>query len=115
MIARFLPAANGPIDSGAAKPWGQRAIQQQVIDSQARIASICISEVIPKRIDSLPRMKRSNRVCPSLLEQLTISSSRLWSKQRIVHPPFRFVDVNFSRHHVVIAGEDDGCFSAHEF
>src|ERR1700730_170526 len=59
-------------------------------------------------------MKRSNRVCPSLLEQPMIGRSCLRSEQRIVDPTFGFVDVDVRGHHVVIAGENDRGISTHE-
>jgi hypothetical protein len=86
-----------------------------VIDAQTCVASIRISKIIPESIDAFARMKCSNRVCPTLLEQPMIGRSSLRSEQCIVYPSFGFVDVYVGGHHVVIAGEDDRGISTHEF
>ena len=88
-------------------------IEEQVIDAQTRVASIRISKVIPESIDAFARMKCSNRIGPTLLEQPMIGRSCLRSEQRIVYPSFGFVDVHVGGYHVVIAGEDDRYFRLH--
>ena len=85
-----------------------------MIDAQTRVASIRISEIIPIGIDAFARMKCSNGVCPTLLEQPMIGRSSLRSEQRIVYPSFGFVDVQVGGNHVVIAGENDRGISTHE-
>jgi hypothetical protein len=51
---------------------GNERVKEQVIDPQTRVASIRIAEIIPESIDFFARMKRSNRVCPTLFEQPVI-------------------------------------------
>lgn len=114
MVTRLFPATHMPVNSCPSKTPGNEGIEEQVVDAQTGIARIRMTKIVPVRIDSFARMKRSNRIRPTLLEQPMIGRSSLRSKQRVVYPPFRLVDVDVRGHHVVIAGEDHRGISSHE-
>jgi hypothetical protein len=46
------------IDAGGAGPIGERLVEQQVIDSQARVSIPVLAKVIPERENCLSRMER---------------------------------------------------------
>src|ERR1700736_4663784 len=91
MVARFLPAAHVPIDSGGPQASRNEGIEKEVIDAQTRIASVRVTEVVPESVDAFVRMKHANRVYPTLREQPVIGRSCLWPEQRVVYPTFGFV------------------------
>src|SRR6478736_8919095 len=57
VIAGTLPAAHLAIDARTPQPLANRAVEQQVIDAQAGIASVGIAEVIPESVDLRGRMQ----------------------------------------------------------
>ena len=78
-----------------------------MIDAQARVAAVSIPEIIPKGIDTLVRMERSQRIGPALSDEASIGVSDFRAKQGVVYPSLRLVDVELGWHDVVVAGEHD--------
>ena len=54
MIASLL-LPDLAVDAGGDEPGCEGGAEQQVIDAQARVAGVGIAEVIPERVDPLPR------------------------------------------------------------
>ena len=77
-----------------------------MIDAKTRVAFPVVAEVVPEREDLLVRVNRADRVDPSLREQALIGIARLGLQQGILAPMLRVVDVEVSRHDVVVACED---------
>src|SRR5579872_721170 len=78
-----------------------------MVDAQSGVARIGVAEIIPERVDAFARMKRSKRIGPALRDKPAKSFSHLDAKQSIVDPSLGLVDVEFGRHHVIVAGEHD--------
>jgi DNA polymerase-3 subunit epsilon len=78
-----------------------------MVDPQAGIPRIGIPEIVPEGVDSFGRMTRPQRVGPALIQQTGVGRPHFRREQRIVDPPFGFVDIEVRRHDVEIAGEDD--------
>src|ERR1700689_2715965 len=86
-----------------------------MVDAQPGVARVGVSEIIPECVDALAGMKRSQGVGPTLRGKPAKSVSHLDAKQRIVDPSFRLIDVEFARHHVVIADEHNRRASREKF
>src|SRR5271155_6158777 len=85
-----------------------------MIDAQASIAAEVVSEVIPESVDALVRMQLAQGVGPALSDQVGKGLSRFGAEERVVHPAFRLVNIDLSRDHVVVAGENDGRVGSEE-
>lgn len=83
----------------------QGGAEQEVIDPQTRIAGEGIPKILPECIDALIRMEKPDRVRPALSHEVGVCSSDLRTKQRVVQPPLRLVDVELGRHDVEIANQ----------
>src|SRR5579862_2335458 len=105
MIAGFFPAANFTIDACADESRRCRWTQQQMIDTQARIARIVVSEIVPKGVDALLRMQLAQRVSPAHRDQIGERAPNLRKEERILNPVLRLVDVNLGRDNVVVTRE----------
>src|SRR3974390_1263774 len=80
-----------------------------MVDAQPRIACIGMAEVVPERINRLPRMQSAQRVGPPLHEQCAIRLTELGPEQRIIDPALGRVDIELGWNDVVVAREYDGC------
>src|ERR1700730_7979216 len=69
MVAGFLPPAHGPIHIRRHEAAGDRRVEQQMIDAQARIPAICVAKIIPERVDRRVGMKCPDRIGPPLFLQ----------------------------------------------
>jgi hypothetical protein len=107
VVARFFPPSHGTIDAGGLETRGDGRAQEQVVDSQSGVARVGVSEIVPEGVDALARVKRAQGVGPTLRDELAKSFADLDAEQRVVDPSLWFVDVEFGRHHVIIAGEHD--------
>src|SRR5262245_44353935 len=107
MIARLLPAAHLTVHAGLDEPARSRRAEQQMDYAQAGVAGPRVPEIIPEGVDALVRVKSAQCVGPALRDELMKRGARLRAEQRIVEPALRFVDVEFGRHDVVVASEDD--------
>src|SRR5436189_6360797 len=99
MIACLLPAAYMFIYAGILKPTGKMRAQQEMIDAQASISCISISEVIPECIDLFTRVQLAYSICPSLRCQFFKCISYFYPKECIIYPFLGFVYIEFRWHH----------------
>ena len=65
MVARLFPAADFTIDPGVDEPCRGGGTQEQMIDPQPGVASISISEVVPKGVDTLVRVQLTHGIGPA--------------------------------------------------
>lgn len=64
MIARMLPPAHVAV--AVRQPTGDGRAEQQMVDPQTGVAGKGVPEIIPERIDALPRMQGPQRVGPGV-------------------------------------------------
>src|ERR1700689_465347 len=83
-----------------------------MIDAQAGVASEIVSEVVPESVDALVRMQLAHGVGPALSDQVRKGLARFGTKERVIHPAFRLVNIKLGRDYVVVAGENDGRVSS---
>ncbi|MDB5310175.1 MAG: hypothetical protein JWO38_4377 [Gemmataceae bacterium] len=57
MVARLLPPADGAVYPGRGEPADGDRIQEQVVDSQASVATTRPAGVFPERVDRLGRVQ----------------------------------------------------------
>ncbi len=107
MIACLLPAADFAIDAGADQARSGRRTEKQMIDAQPRVAREIISKVIPKGVDADARIQLAQRIGPAARDEAGEGVPHLRTKQSIIKPAFRLIDVKVCRYNVVVAGEDD--------
>ena len=108
MIAGLLPTAHLPVHVRRDQTINDGRAEEQVVDTKARVAGPCVSEVVPESVDALTWMRRPHRISPALREQTMESLTDLGPEQGIVNPALRLIDVEFGGHHIEIAGEHDG-------
>ena len=65
MITRLLPAPHLAVDSCSSEAFCSWSIQKEMVNSQPRIPDPCVSEVIPKGVNSLMGMQLTNCVDPA--------------------------------------------------
>src|SRR5579872_1598647 len=78
-----------------------------MIDAQPGVAAVGITKVVPEGINALARMQLAYRVLPTSRNESSECLADLGPEERIVEPSFRLIDVELSRHDVVIAGENN--------
>jgi hypothetical protein len=76
-----------------------------MIDAQSGVAGPGISEVVPKGINPLVRVQRSQSIGPALRDKTPEGLPYFGTEQRIVGPAFRFVHVEISGHDIEIASQ----------
>src|SRR6185437_2776187 len=103
VITRFLTAAHPVIDVGVEEAGREIGTQQQVIDSQTRVALEVIAKEVPERVEPFLRMAGAQGIHPALIEQTLVGGAGLRLQQRVLPPAFRIVDIGVGRHHVVVS------------
>jgi hypothetical protein len=76
-----------------------------MIDAKTRIADIGIPKIVPEGIDALAGMYDTQRIRPTLSDNPPIGLAAFRPEQRVIDPTFGFVDIEFGRNDVVVAGE----------
>ena len=93
VIAALLPAADRDVDLRVNEANAKLRTQQQMIDAQSCVPGKGVAEIIPKRVDSLVRMKRAKGVGPTLVKKAEICGASFWGEQRIVEPALGLVHI----------------------
>ena len=105
MIARVRCAAHAAVDAGRDKSLRQRRAHQQMVEPQARVAFPAPAEIMPERVHRRVRVQRPDGVGPALIQDARESRPALRLHQRVLRPGFAWIDVERSRHDVVVARE----------
>src|SRR5574338_620819 len=100
MIAGFFPTPYVAVNAGAGKAAAQLRAEQEVINAQAGIPAVCITEIIPKCIDLFIRIKLAYGIRPSLIVELFKSSTNFRPEQGVIYPAFGFIYIKFCWHHI---------------
>src|SRR5882672_1034044 len=108
VVARALLSAYPLVDARGAQERAELAIEQQMVDPQARITRPVVTEEIPKAVDALLRMQRADRVRPALREQSLVGGAAGRLQQCVLLERAGVVDVEVGRQHIVVAGEHHG-------
>jgi hypothetical protein len=74
-----------------------------MVDAQSGVARISISEIVPERGDALARMKGPQRIGSTLRDEPGKRFLDLGGKQRVVDPSLGLINVEFGRHHTIVA------------
>jgi hypothetical protein len=69
-----------------------------VINAQPGVARPRIPEIIPEGVDAFARVKRPHCIGPALGDELVVGIADLRTKQCVVQPSLRLIDVKVSRH-----------------
>ena len=77
----------------ALRRFSQPAVEQQMVDPDARVAREGVAPIIPEGEDRLVRMEVAERVGPALLQQPRILGAGLGLEQGVVEPALGLVDV----------------------
>ena len=86
MVAGFFPAASLAIHLGRDEPAGEGWAEQKMIDPQPGVSRISISEEFPERIDPLVRVKRAQRIKPTLRDNPVKGVAHLGAEQGVIAP-----------------------------
>lgn len=108
MIACVLPPPDMPVNRRRPKLASYCRAQEEVIEPQARVSSPGIPKVVPEGVDHLIWMLMTDGIGPALCGQFSKRRADFRPEQRVVFPTLRLVHVEIGRHHVVVAGKDDG-------
>ena len=108
MIAGLFPAAHVPVDLRVDQPTSNRRAKQQMIDAQPSVSAECVPKIVPERIDRLFRMPCPKCIRPSLIEKPKVRGTHLRSKECIVEPAFRLVNVTLSGNDVEVTCQNNG-------
>jgi hypothetical protein len=93
MVTRVIPSADVLVDTDVREAVDEVGTEEEMIEPQARVPSISVPKVIPKRVNAFFWKKVPERVCPSLIDQLSIGVSDLGAEKRVINPPLRLIDV----------------------
>jgi hypothetical protein len=104
VVARLLPAPHLAIDTCSSEAFCSCRVQKEMVDSQPCIPAPCVSEVIPKRVDSLVRMQLTDCIHPTQLDETAKGVTHLRSEERVIQPALWFINIQVSRHDVEVAG-----------
>src|SRR3954452_8118288 len=107
MIAGFFPTAYFAFDACGREYLRRGRVQQKVIDADAGIASVCVAEIIPERVDGVCWIECSECVSPALGKEFLIGGARLGKEERVFNPALRLVGVQLLRDDVVVASKND--------
>jgi hypothetical protein len=77
MIAGLLPASHFPLHASGDEHLGRRSVEQEVVDTDAGVASVGIPEIVPEGVDRLVGIQCPEGVRPTLLKELLVGSARL--------------------------------------
>ena len=110
MVAGVRLSPHRAVDARRRQPRHQIGRQQEMVDPQPRVAPERVPEIIPEGIECFGGMDGAERIGPALIEQALISLPDLWSEQRVIVPSLRTVDVEFRRHDIEVADENDRGF-----
>ena len=108
MVACFFPSTHFFVYACAGEAGGEFFAKEEVVDAQAGIAAVGVAEIIPECVDGVVWMKLAQGVGPALRDKCVEGCADFGSEEGVIHPFFRFVDVFFGRHDIVVAGEDHG-------
>jgi hypothetical protein len=86
---------------------GKDRAEQQMIDPEPSVTSVCVSKIIPELINALVRAKRPQRVGPALVNESAVGVPDFRAEQCVVQPALRLLDIKIGRHDDVVCGEDD--------
>jgi hypothetical protein len=78
-----------------------------MVDAQPGVPAVGVPEIIPESIDAFVRMNLSERIGPTLRDEIAIGGSNLRTEERVIEPTLRLVDVHIRGHDVEIASQDD--------
>src|SRR3954452_13232893 len=78
-----------------------------MIDADACVAGVGVSEIIPESINRVFWIELPDGIGPTLCKQFLISGPRLGKEESIFNPAFRLICIKLRRDHVEIPGQND--------